>query len=80
MSLLFLLKTRVFELYEVKYRSLPELARAMGMSAGHIYRVKKGKCGIGQKFIIGAIKLFPEYNLEDLFYFEQGQPVKSSNK
>jgi len=52
----------------------------MGMSAGHIYRVKKGKCGIGQKFIIGAIKLFPEYNLEDLFYFEQGQPVKSSNK
>jgi len=72
-ALLFLLKTRVFEFYKVKYRSLPELARAMGMSVGYIYQVRQGKRSINQKFIIGAIKAFPEYNLDDLFHFEQGR-------
>ncbi|GAH42434.1 unnamed protein product, partial [marine sediment metagenome] len=31
------LNTRVFELYKGKYRSLPELARVMGISGGYIY-------------------------------------------
>jgi len=62
------LNTRVFELYKGKYRSLPELARAMGISAGYIYKVRQGKRSINQKFIIGAIKAFPGYKLEDLFY------------
>ena len=62
------LKTRVFELYKRKYRSLPELAQVMGISAGHIYKVRQGKRGINQKFIIGAIKAFPEYKFDDLFY------------
>ncbi len=73
------LHTGVFELYKGRYGSLPKLARAMGMSAGQIYKVKQGKRGINQKFIIGATKAFPEYNLDDLFYIE-GQPVKTSNK
>ena len=51
----------------------------MGISGGHIYKVRQGKRGIGGSFIIGAIKAFPEYNVGDLFYVE-GQPVKSSNK
>ena len=51
----------------------------MGISAGYIYKVRQGKRSINQKFIIGAIKAFPEYSLGDLFYVE-GQPVKSSNK
>ena len=72
------LKTRVSELYKGKYRSLPELARAMGISTGYIYKVRQGKHGINQKFIIGAIKAFPEYNLDDLFHVE-GHLVKSSN-
>ena len=62
------LKTRVFELYKGKYRSLPELAQAMGISVGHIYKVRQGKRSINQKFIIGAIKAFPGYRLDDLFY------------
>ena len=62
------LKTRVFELYKGKYRSLPELAQAMGISVGHIYKVRQGKRSIHQKFIIGAIKAFPGYKLDDLFY------------
>ena len=42
--------------------------------------MKKGKRGINQKFIIGAIKAFPEYSLGDLFYVDsEAQPVKSSN-
>ena len=65
------LHTRVFELYKEKYRSLPELARAMGISTGHIYKVRDGTRGINQKFIIGAAKAFPEYYLGDLFYIKQ---------
>ena len=75
------LHTRVFELYKGKYGSLPKLARAMEISTGQIYKVKQGKRGINQKFIIGAIKACPGYELEDLFYVDsEGQPVKTSNK
>ena len=75
------LNTRVFELYKGKYESLPKLARAMKISTGQIYKVKQGKRGINQKFIIGATKAFPGYNLDDLFYVDsESQPVKSSNK
>ena len=51
-----------------------------GISRSQIYRVRDGKRSISQKFIIGAIKAFPEYNLEDLFYVEQGQPVRGSSQ
>ena len=63
-----IIKTRVFDLTEPKYPSLPELARAMGISVSQVYRVKDGKRGINQKFIIGAIRAFPEHRLDDLFY------------
>jgi len=62
------LNTRVFELYNGKYTSMTELARAMGVSGGYIYKVRQGKRGINQKFIIGATKAFPGYKLDDLFY------------
>jgi len=62
------LNTRVFELYKGKYGSITELARAMGISAGYVYKVRQGKRSINQKFIIGAIKAFPGYKLDDLFY------------
>jgi excisionase family DNA binding protein len=62
------LETRVFDLYEEKYSNLSEVARAMGMKPCQIYRVKQGKCGIGEKFITRALKAFPGYTLNDLFY------------
>ena len=62
------LQTRVFGLYNGKYKNMTELARAMGISGGYIYKVRQGKRGINQKFIIGATKAFPEYKLDDLFY------------
>lgn len=65
-----IIKTRVFDLTSPKYPSLSELARAMGISVSQIYRVKEGKRGINHKFIIGAIKAFPEQRLDDLFYLE----------
>ncbi len=75
------MNTRVFELCNGKYPNLSELARAMSISTGHIYKVKQGKRGINQKFIIGATKAFPGYKLDDLFYVDsEGQPVKSSNR
>ncbi len=74
------LNTRVFELYKGKYRSLPELARVMGISAGYIYKVRQGKRSINQKFIIGAIKAFPGYKLNDLFYVASEEEQNDSSK
>ena len=65
------LNTRVFELYNRKYRNMTELAQTMGISQDLIYRVRKGERGINQKFIIGAMKAFPGYKLDDLFYVSE---------
>ncbi len=62
------LKTKAFELRNRRYRNLSELAQAMGMSASYVYRVRQGKRHISEKFIIVAIKAFPEYGFDDLFY------------
>ena len=63
-----IVRTRVFELNGGRYRNLSELAGAMGISVSQVYRVREGKRSINQKFIVGAIKAFPECRLEDLFY------------
>ena len=65
------LKTRVFDLYNGKYRRLVDLARTMGVSQDMIYRVRKGERGIHERFILGAIKAFPGYKLDDLFYISE---------
>ena len=70
-----IIKTRIFELTDGKYDNLSELAHVMGISVSQIYRVKEGKRHINQKFIIGAIKAFPEYNLDDLFYLASESPT-----
>ena len=62
------LRTRVFELYNEDYSNLVEVARAMGISNAQIYRVRQGKRTINEKFIIGALKAFPGYRLDGLFY------------
>jgi len=69
-----IVKTRVFDLSYNGYRSLSELARVMGISVSQIYRVKEGKRSINQKFIVGAVKAFPERRLDDLFYFASEKP------
>jgi excisionase family DNA binding protein len=63
------LETRVFDLYTDKYASLSKLAKAMGMAASQVYQVSQDKRPINHKFIIGAKRAFPEYTLDDLFYF-----------
>jgi len=65
------LKTRVFELCNGKYRNLTELARTMGISYGLLYRVRRGDRNISGTFIIGELKAFPGYKLEDLFYVSE---------
>ena len=65
------LKTRVFELSNGRYRNLIELAQTMEIFLDLIYRVRKGERGINQRFIIGATKAFPGYNLDDLFYVSE---------
>jgi hypothetical protein len=70
-----IIKTRIFELSDKKYDNLSELAHAMGISVSQIYRVKEGKRNINQKFITGAVKAFPEYKLDDLFYLAPDSPA-----
>jgi D-Tyr-tRNAtyr deacylase len=68
-----IIKTRVFEMANDKYHSLADLAGAMGLSVSQLYRVRDGKRGINEKFIIGAKKAFPNSRLDELFYFISGQ-------
>ena len=75
-----ILKTRIFELCNGRYYNLSELAQAMGISVSQIYRVREGKRHINQKFIIGAIKAFPQYKLDDLFYFASELTTDTSSR
>jgi hypothetical protein len=67
-----IVRTRIFELADGNYKNLSEVAKAMGISVSQIYRVREGKRRINQKFIVGAIRAFPHYKLEELFYLASG--------
>ncbi len=45
----------------------------MGLSVSQVYRVREGKRGINEKFIIGAKKAFPDSRLDELFYLTEGK-------
>ena len=75
-----IIRTRVFELANGKFANLSELARAMELSISQVYRVRVGKRGINEKFIIGAKKAFPEYRLDELFYFNASQASRSTKE
>jgi hypothetical protein len=66
-----IVRTRVFELSQSHYSNLTELAIAMGISVSQVYRVREGKRQINQRFIVGAMKAFPDHKLDDLFYLSQ---------
>ena len=70
-----IVKTRVFELCNGRYKNLSELAQTMGISVSQVYRVREGKRNINQKFIVGAIKAFPGHKFDDLFYFAPESPT-----
>ena len=75
-----ILKTRVFDLYTRNYRNLSELARAMDISVSQVYRVLEGKRNINRKFIIGAVRAFPGYKFDDLFYLDSTTPLPARNR
>ena len=64
-----IIRTRVFDIANDKYQNLSELARAMRISVSQVYRVREGKRGINEKFIVGAKMAFPDLRLDELFYF-----------
>jgi len=74
-----IVKTRIFELCNSGYKNLSELAQAMGISVSQIYRVREGTRQINQKFIVGAIKAFPNYKLDDLFYLVPESPTDNND-
>lgn len=61
------LKSKLFELVDWDMKTL---AAKLGVSLPHVYRVRHGKRGIHEKFIVGALSAFPECRFEDLFYIE----------
>ncbi len=63
-----IIKTTVCDLTDGKFNNLSDLAHTMGISVSQVYRVKTGKRTINQKFITGAVKAFPQYRLDQLFY------------
>ena len=65
-----IIKTRVFDLCNGKFRNLSELAQAMGLSVSQVYRVREGKRNINHKFVVGAKMAFPYYRLDELFYLD----------
>ena len=69
-----IIRTRVFEIADERYGNLSELAKVMGISVSQVYRVREGKRGINEKFIIGAKTAFPDLRLDELFYFNTDQP------
>jgi len=74
-----IVKTRIFKLCNGNYRNLSELAYTMEISVSQVYRVREGKRSINQKFIIGAMKAFPECKFDDLFYFAPESPTITNN-
>jgi len=67
-----IVKTTIFDLADGNYRNLSELAQTMGISVSQIYRVREGKRRINQKFIVGALRAFPDRKLDELFYLAPG--------
>ena len=70
-----IVKTRIFELSNGNYKNLSELAKAMGVSVSQVYRVRGGERQVNQKFIAGAVRAFPGYKLDDLFYLTHEVPT-----
>ncbi|MFC2071826.1 hypothetical protein ACFLUU_03790 [Chloroflexota bacterium] len=75
-----IIKTRVFECDNNGYKNLAQLAQAMEISVSQIYRVREGKRHINHKFIVGAIKAFPNSKLNDLFYLAHESSRMSPGK
>jgi hypothetical protein len=69
-----IIRTTLFDIAPQKFQSLSELAGAMGISVSQVYRVREGKRGINEKFIVGAKIAFPEMRLDELFYLEDTRP------
>ena len=73
-----IVRTKIFDLYQGEYNNLSDLAHAMGISVSQIYRVREDKRRINQKFIVGAIRAFPNRRLDDLFYLAP-EPLITDN-
>ncbi|MFC2005148.1 hypothetical protein ACFLUY_02875 [Chloroflexota bacterium] len=74
-----IVSTRIFEFGNGHYKNLSELAIAMGISVSQVYRVREGKRHINQKFIVGAMKAFPNHKLDDLFYLTPELPTVTNS-
>jgi plasmid maintenance system antidote protein VapI len=62
------MRTIVFDLApQYGYKSIRQLARAMGVDVSMVSRVRANKIGITHRFITGARRAFPDKTLDELF-------------
>ena len=54
-----IIKTRIFQLCDGKYRNLSELAKDMGLSVSQVYRVREGKAVSIKNSLSGLKKSSP---------------------
>jgi hypothetical protein len=73
-----IIRTRVFDITNSRFQNLSELAGAMKISVSQVYRVREGKRGINEKFIVGAKMAFPDLRLDELFYFNGDEPPQKA--
>ena len=65
------LTTKVFDLAPNHgYRTMRDLAHAMGVHESMLTRVRSGEIGITHRFITGARRAFPDKSLDELFQVE----------
>ena len=75
-----LVQTRIFDLCDDNYQDLSKLAQAMEIPERQICRIREHKRQINQQFIAGAIKAFPTYQLDELFYFASDAPDTAESR
>jgi transcriptional regulator with XRE-family HTH domain len=73
------MRTRVFQIApEYGYKTLRQLAAALGVSVAQLWRVQHGQRTINGTFIAGALRAFPDKAFDDLFYVEASEPEPAS--
>ena len=64
-----IIKTRLTKLNGDGQVNLSELAKAIDISVKELCRILEGSQEINEHFIVNTIRAFPEYSLDQIFYF-----------
>lgn len=76
-----MIRTRVFELApSYGYTNLEKLATATSVSIALLSRIRAGQVKIGELFITGALRAFPDKKFDDLFELVEDGPAPAEKE